>query len=143
MIETLHEIANTLVLPLLLLAGQLWLNSKFTESTRRRDEKEAAQAERHREEKEWRDTVTARLDTSDRRIGMLMDAQANVMRSDIIHKAHRYLDDNGCASTAEKESMHEMWTAYCEFCTENDIVNSFVDELVQQVMQLPNRTKED
>lgn len=87
----------------------------------------------------WRDSTTKRLDEQDRRIETILQAQCSQMRSDIIHKCHRYLDDLGRASTEEKEALKAEHTEYAAVCRENGIVNNFVDLMVQRVMELPER----
>ena len=87
----------------------------------------------------WRAEMIAQMQAQDARIDTILQAQCTQMRSDIIHKCHRYLDDLGRASTEEKEALnaeHEDYTAMCEA---NHIVNNFVDKLVERVMQLPER----
>lgn len=87
----------------------------------------------------WRDEIIRCMDTQDERIGMVLQSQCTQMRSDIIHKCHRYLDDLGAASVEEKEALHEEHEEYSAMCKANDIVNSFVDTLVERVMALPER----
>lgn len=87
----------------------------------------------------WRAEMIAQMQVQDNRIDTILHAQCTQMRSDIIHKCHRYLDDLGRASTEEKQALnaeHEDYTAMCEA---NHIVNNFVDKLVERVMQLPER----
>lgn len=87
----------------------------------------------------WRAEMITQMQTQDARIDTILQAQCTQMRSDIIHKCHRYLDDLGRASTEEKQALnaeHEDYTAMCEA---NHIVNNFVDKLVERVMQLPER----
>lgn len=87
----------------------------------------------------WRAEMISQMQAQDARIDTILQAQCTQMRSDIIHKCHRYLDDLGRASTEEKQALnaeHEDYTAMCEA---NHIVNNFVDKLVERVMQLPER----
>jgi hypothetical protein len=88
---------------------------------------------------EWRDEMMRRLDDQDEKIDLIVVAQATTMRSDIIHKCHRYLDDLGCASVDEKRALDEQHAEYKRFCDKNEIENHFVEDLVQQVSHLPNR----
>lgn len=87
----------------------------------------------------WRDEIVNLMDRQDERIKIILRAQCSQTRSDIIHKCHRYLDDLGCASTEEKEALNAEHEEYTEMCEANDIVNHFVDGLVQRVMELPER----
>ena len=87
----------------------------------------------------WREEVIKCMDAQDERIGMVLQSQCTQMRSDIIHKCHRYLDDLGAASVEEKEALYAEHMEYAAMCEANQIVNSFVDGLVQRVMQLPER----
>ena len=87
----------------------------------------------------WRAEMIAQMQAQDERISTVLQAQCTQMRSDIIHKCHRYLDDLGRASTEEKEALSAEHDEYSAMCAANDIVNSFVDKLVERVMQLPER----
>jgi hypothetical protein len=87
----------------------------------------------------WRAEMIARMQAQDNRIDTILQAQCTQMRSDIIHKCHRYLDDLGRASTEEKEALNAEHENYTAMCAANDIVNNFVDKLVERVMQLPER----
>ncbi len=102
--------------------------------------------ERHKEteakrkaEAEWRDCVVSRLDKQDERIDTILTAQTTQMRSDLIHRAHRYVDDLGCASTEEKQSFWAEYEDYVRICDANNVMNHFIDNLAEQVMALPNR----
>ncbi len=87
----------------------------------------------------WRAEMIAQMQAQDDRITTVLQAQCTQMRSDIIHKCHRYLDDLGRASTEEKEALSAEHDDYSAMCEANDIVNNFVDKLVERVMQLPER----
>lgn len=100
-----------------------------------------AQAERD-ERSEWRKMVEKRLAEQDRRLETVLEAQCTQMRSDAIHRAHRYIDDLGCASIEEKQSFFAEWEEYQRICEAYGITNSFVDNLVQQVMELPDRPRQ-
>ena len=128
-------IAATLVT----LAGQLWLNQRFKRADEKRDQARAETDKKRAAEAAWRESVTARMDTQDKRIDTILQAQCSQMRSDIIHKCHRYLDDLGKASTEEKEALKAEHQEYSEVCKANGIVNNFVDLMVQRVMELPER----
>jgi hypothetical protein len=129
-------IASTLII----CAGQAALNERFKIADEKRDNDRKSTEEKRKAEAEWRDDVTKRLDTQDRRIETILTAQCAQMRSDIIHKCHRYLDDLGKASTEEKRALDAEHQEYTSLCEQNDIVNNFVDGLVKRVMQLPERS---
>ena len=99
---------------------------------RKREEKRQTDAER------WED-VTKRLDDQDERISIILQAQCSQIRSDVIHKCHRYLDDLGRASSEEKEALKAEHDEYSAVCKANGILNNFVDLMVQRVMELPER----
>ena len=131
----LAPILSTLVV----CAGQLALNAQFKRADEKREKARIDTKAKHEAEAQWRDDVISRLDDQDGRIDTILKAQCSQTRSDIIHKCHRYIDDMGCASTEEKEALHEEHEEYSAICEANDIVNHFVDNLVQQVMDLPPR----
>lgn len=87
----------------------------------------------------WRAEMIAQMQAQDERIDAILKAQCSQTRSDIIHKCHRYLDDLGKASTEEKEALKAEHDEYSDMCEANDIVNNFVDLMVQRVMELPER----
>lgn len=74
----------------------------------------------------WRADISKRID-------VINGSLVCVMRGDLIHKAHRYVDDKGYASIEEKESWHEEWVQYQSICPRN----GFIDALAEQVMALP------
>lgn len=142
----LTTILDKLLLPLALLAGQLWLNAKFKESEEKRDKARAETDAKRAAEAEWRDGIDKRLDAMDKRLddvqGELdrsVSQQAVQIRSDIVHKCHRYLDDLGRASSEEKETLNDAYKQYCKFCADLEVENDFIDLLVQRVMELPER----
>lgn len=75
---------------------------------------------------EWR----AKMDG---KIEIINESLVCVMRGDLIHKAHRYVDDRGYATIEEKDSWHEEWVQYQAVCPKN----GFIDALAEQVMSLP------
>lgn len=131
--------ANPLTLGLLTLAGQLWLNQRFKMADEKRDSARADTEAKRAAEAEWRECVVGRLDRQDERIDTILTAQCSQMRSDIVHKCHRYLDDLGCASIEEKDALKAEHDEYSAVCSANGIVNNFVDMMVQRVMELPER----
>lgn len=135
----LTTVLDKLLLPLALLAGQLWLNARFKSAEDKRDAARAETDAKRKAEALWRDGVEVRLDQQDSKIDSVLKGQCTQMRSDIVHKAHRYLDDLGKASTEEKQAF---WTEYEDYqliCEQYGIENHFVDELAKRVMELPER----
>lgn len=128
-----------IVAALLTCAGQLWLNQKFKRADAKRDEARRDTDAKRAAEAEWRNCVVARLDQQDERIDTILTAQCSQMRSDLIHRAHRYIDDLGCAGTEEKQSFWAEYEDYMRICDANNIVNHFIDNLAKQVMALPSR----
>lgn len=86
----------------------------------------------------WRAEWIAQMQAQEERIDTILRAQCTQMRSDTIHRAHRYIDDLGCASVEEKQSFYAEWEEYQRICEAYGITNSFVDGLVQRVMNLPD-----
>lgn len=120
-------------------AGQLWLNQRFKRADEKRDDARKSTEAKRAAEAEWRDGIEHRLDQQDAKIESVLKGQCTQMRSDILHKAHRYLDDLNCASTEEKQALWSEYEDYTAICDANNITNHFIDRLVSQVMQLPNR----
>lgn len=125
---------------LLTLAGQLWLNDRFKRADEKRDQARADTDAKRAAEAEWRECVVERLDKHDELMDTILTAQCSQMRSDIIHKCHRYLDDLGCASIEEKDALKAEHDEYSAVCAANEITNNFVDMMVQRVMELPERS---
>lgn len=121
------------------LAGQLWLNGKFKSAEDKRDQARAETEAKRKAEAEWRDKLVKRLDKQDETIDTIMTAQCSQMRSDLVHRAHRYIDDLGCAGTEEKQSFWAEYEDYIRICDANNIVNHFIDNLAKRVMALPER----
>lgn len=109
---------------------------KEEESAKQRHE--ATDAKR-KAEAEWRVNVDKRMVEQDEKIDLLLRAQCSQIRSDIIHKCHRYLDDLGKACVEEKQSLNEEYEDYQRLCRRLEVENHFVDQLVGRVMQLPER----
>lgn len=130
-----------IVATLVTLTGQLWLNQKFKSADEKRDAARADTDAKRKAEAEWRENVDRRLDAQDERIFAILKGQTTQMRSDLVHKAHRYIDDLGCASTEEKDAFHAQYKDYCAICNAHSIKNSFVDEMARQVMDLPTRPR--
>lgn len=142
----MDTIYTALVFPLLLLIGQTLvalgqrkLNQRMDEGEAKRNQAKADTDAKQAAEAEWRNCVVARLNQQDDRIETILTAQCSQMRSDIIHKCHRYLDDLGRASTEEKDALKAEHDEYSAVCAANEITNNFVDMMVQRVMELPER----
>ena len=118
------------------------INWQVQKAQRVADERHAETEAKRAAEAEWQNMVVTRLDDQDDKINSVLEAQCTQMRSDITHKIHRYLDDMGCASTEEKQSLYAEYEVYCEVCAKHGITNHFVEQLINQVMELPDRTKE-
>ena len=135
----MDTVYTALVFPLLLLIGQTLVALGQRKLNQRMDEGQAKTDAKREAEAEWREHVVTRLDQQDERIDTVLTAQCSQMRSDLIHRAHRYIDDLGCASTEEKQSFWAEYEDYMRICDANNIVNHFIDNLAKQVMALPNR----
>lgn len=132
-------IYTAVLFPLLLLIGQTLVALGQRKVNQRMDEGQAKTDAKRAAEAEWREHVVTRLDQQDERIDTILTAQCSQMRSDLIHRAHRYIDDLGCAGTEEKQSFWAEYEDYMRICDANSIVNHFIDNLAKQVMALPNR----
>lgn len=135
----MDTVYTALVFPLLLLIGQTLVALGQRKISQRMDEGQAKTDAKRAAEAEWREHVVTRLDQQDERIDTILTAQCSQMRSDLIHRAHRYIDDLGCAGTEEKQSFWAEYEDYMRICDANSIVNHFIDNLAKQVMALPNR----
>lgn len=122
-------------------AGQLWLNQRFKWADQKRDDARKSTEAKRAAEAEWRDGIEHRLDQQDAKIESVLKGQCTQMRSDLIHRAHRYIDDLGYAGTEEKEAFWAEYEDYMKICDANKIVNHFIDNLAKQVMALPNRSE--
>ena len=135
----MDTVYTALVFPLLLLIGQALVAVGQRKISQRMDEGQAKTDAKRAAEAEWREHVVTRLDQQDGRIDTILTAQCSQMRSDLIHRAHRYIDDLGCAGTEEKQSFWAEYEDYMRICDASNIVNHFIDNLAKQVMALPNR----
>lgn len=135
----MDQLYTAVALPLLLLIGQTLVALGQRKISQRLDEGQAKTDAKRAAEAEWREHVVTRLDQQDERIDTILTAQCSQMRSDIVHKCHRYLDDLGKASTEEKDALKAEHDEYSAVCKANGIVNNFVDMMVQRVMDLPER----
>lgn len=108
------------------------INKWMSESKKDREREEARR-------KEWRAGVDARLDKQEKVMDSMLNLSCSNSRGDIVHKCHRYLDDLGCASHEEKQALWAQHADYELVCNENGIENDYVRQLVQRVMELPER----
>lgn len=116
-----------------------WLTALINRHFKRTEtDKEREEAER----KEWRAGVDKKLEEQDGKIDAVMLGQTTQMRADITHKIHRYMDDLGCASIEEKNSLNAEYKVYCEICKKYGIENDFVAHMMEQVMELPSRPQQ-
>ena len=135
----MDTIYTALIFPLLLLIGQTLVALGQRKISQRMDEGQAKTDAKRKAEAEWRDSIDRRLDDIEGKQNRSIAIQAAQIRSDIVHKCHRYLDDLGKASTEEKESLHDEHEQYSQFCDDLDLENNFIDNLVERVMALPER----
>ena len=121
-------IASTLIIT--------WLTALIN---RRMDESKQDAEREASERRAWRASVDEKLSEQDSKIDTLLDLSCSQNRSDVVHKCHRYLDDLGCASSEEKQALWAQHEDYKRVCDANGIENHFVEQLVQRVMELPER----
>lgn len=157
----MHDQIYTIVIfPLFLLIGQTIIqtinaitsrkiNQRLDESEKKRLTAKAATEEKRAIEAKWREEVESRMknfeqyfSTQNKIIDLILRGQVSQMRSDIIHKAHRYLDDLGRASAEEKNAFNEEYKEYNLICKTAEIKNNFVQSLHDQVMALPGRSNQ-
>lgn len=131
--------AAPIVAALATCAGQLALNARFKMADEKRDSARAETQAKRDAEAAWRDSVEARLTEQDGKIDAVLRGQTTQMRSDLVHRAHRYIDDLHAASTDEKQAFWAEYEDYVAICEANGITNSFIDNIAQQVMELPKR----
>lgn len=122
------------------------INAKIKSGEQKRDEAKAETEAKRKAEAEWREQVEKRMESFERlleaqddKIDSVLKSQLTNTRSDIVHKAHRYLDDLGCASTDEKNSFDAQYKEYSDLCEAYGIENDFVKRLYERVMALPER----
>ena len=134
-ITWLAPILSTIIIT----AATASINAQVQKSQRVADERHEETEAKRAAEAKWQDSVMTRLDNQDDKINSVLEAQCTQMRSDLIHRAHRYIDDLGCASVEEKEAFYAEYEDYQRICEAHEIVNHFIDELAEKVMALPNR----
>ena len=124
---------------LVICAGQLMLNRRFKRSDEKRERERKRAADEQAKDDEWKSEIIKRLDCQDKKIDDLLDSQCSQIRSDIIHKAHRYLDDMGCASVEEKNSLFAEYEDYLVLCEQTSTQNHFIDKMIDRIVSLPER----
>lgn len=149
----MDTVYTALVFPLLLLIGQTLvalgqrrLNMRMDEGEEKRNQAKADTDAKREAEAKWREDMERRMDEFEAKLAEMNDkanatlrGQLTQMRSDTVHKAHRYLDDLGCASTEEKQAFDAEYQEYARLCDAYGIENEFVENLHRQVMALPGR----
>lgn len=134
-ISWLAPILSTIIIT----AATASINAQAKKHERVAEERHQETEKKREAEARWRSDVISRLDDMEAKLNRSVSQQAVQIRSDIVHKSHRYLDDLGRASSEEKETLNDAYKQYCEFCEDLDIENDFIDLLVQRVMELPER----
>ena len=134
-ITWLAPILSTIIIA----AATAGINFQMQRAQKVADERHEETEAKRAKELEWRESVDIRMAEQDAKIESVLEAQCTQMRSDLIHRAHRYIDDLGCASVEEKEAFYAEYEDYQRICEAHEIVNHFIDELAQKVMALPNR----
>jgi len=112
----------------------------------KRDEARSETQAKREAEAAWREDMERRMDEFEKMLSkqcantnLTLRSQISQMRSDIVHKTHRYVDDLGCASADEKNAYDGEYREYMELCEAAGIENNFIDTLHEQVMGLPGR----
>lgn len=136
-ISWLAPILSTIIIT----AATASINAQAKKHERVAEERHQETEKKRKVEAEWRAEIASQMQDQDKRINTILRAQCTQMRSDAIHRAHRYIDDLGCASMEEKQSFYAEWEEYQRICEAYGITNNFVDGLVQQVMNLPDRPR--
>ena len=104
-----------------------YATSLIATGEKKRDEARKEIEAKRAAEAEWMTAIESRMDSQDQKIEAVLKGQTTQMRSDLIHRAHRYVDDLGCASTEEKEAFWAEYEDYVHICTAHDVVNNFIE----------------
>lgn len=143
--EIIKAIAQWLA-PLLSTAISAYIAVIQRSGESKRDEARADTDAKRAAEAQWRNDVEQRmaefekaLESQNKKIDFILRGQLTQMRSDLVHKAHRYIDDLGCASTDEKNAFDVQYKDYAAICEANGIENDFITSLHSQVKALPGR----
>lgn len=87
-------------------------------------------AAQHRREE--REALAGRLDHQDEQLGLMVRLQASIARSDLIHKAQKYVNELHWATPEEIGSWVAEWEDYKALGADG-----FIDNLASKVMGLP------
>lgn len=128
-----------IVSTIIVAAATASINAKIASGERKRDAARAETEAKRAAEAEWRAEVDKRLSDIEEKMDRTILQQAMQIRSDIVHKCHRYLDDLHAASIEEKDVLADQHKQYSQFCKDLGIDNDFIDNLVAKVMELPDR----
>lgn len=127
-------ILDKLLLPLALLAGQLWLNAKFKSAEDKRDAARADTDAKRRAEAEWRDAVTTHMQRQDEHMAMMTSSLQSTMRATLIHNAEKYFS-RGSITPEEQASWCDMHDRYSAMG-----FNGLIDSYRAKIDRLPHVT---
>lgn len=127
-------IIDKLLIPLALLAGQLWLNASFKRAEGKRDAARADTDAKRAAEAEWRDAVTTHMQTQDAQMGLMTKALQSTMRADLIHTAEKYFT-RGTITPEEQDSWCDMHDRYSAMG-----FNGLIDSYRAKIDRLPHVT---
>lgn len=137
--QSLVAFMSPILSTLIITFGTLTINRWFKVFEDKQDRRDAETDAKRQAEAKWRDSIEQKLNDIENKVNHNSRVQAAQLRSDIVHKCHRYLDDLGKAGTEEKEALHDEHEQYAQFCDNLDMPNNFIDNLVERVMALPER----
>lgn len=132
----------TVLTTLAIAAGSALIALGQRRMERKMDEQETKAADEQARRDSWREGMSARTGRLEAIIDTILELQLSQMRSDLVHRAHRYVDDRGAASTEEKDVFWQQYQDYIRLCDAHGKDNNFIDRLAQQVMDLPTRDYE-
>lgn len=139
MVDAIVTWLAPIISTIIVTAATASINASVKRHDQLADERHAETEAKRKAEAEWRDDVIKRLDDMEDKLNRSVMQQAVQIRGDVVHKCHRYLDDLGMASSEEKETLNDAYEQYCEFCVDLGIENDFIAQMVQRVMELPER----
>ena len=108
------------------------------EADRKREQARAESAKEREAEAKWRADMEKKIADQEKAIRTVIRGQCGQMRSDIVHKYHRYVDDLGGASFEEKDAFQAEYVDYVQICELYGIENDLIDHMAEEVMALPN-----
>lgn len=115
-----------IVAGLLTIAGQLWLNQRFSLSDDKREQEKAATEAKRKAEAEWRASVTGKIDN-------LTDATQTTMRATLLHYIEKYLT-RGWLTPEERAALVDMHSKYSALNA-----NGLIDGYMARIAELPDR----